>query len=330
MLQNHLPTMEDIWAARKTISGHIARTPLFKSPVLSDHFNASVYLKLETAHEVGAFKVRGAANKLLSLTPAESKRGVATFSTGNHGIAVAYMAGRMRIPAVVCLSQRVPEAKINVLKRLGATVKLIGNNQDDAERCCYELAREQGLTVIKPFDDFQVIAGQGTIGLELMEDCPAMDTAIIPVSGGGLFSGVALALKTCKPDIQLWGVSMERSPVMYTSLQAGRPVMLEEQPTLADSLLGGIGLDNQYTFAMVQKYIDNFVLVSEEAIAGSMAYLFKHHRLVAEGAAATGIAALLGMDKARIAAGSNIIVIVTGNNVGAAAFVQAVSNHCSL
>lgn len=315
------PTIRDVWAARRRIAPIVRRTPLVRSPVLSDRLQASVYCKLENLHETGAFKIRGAANKILSLTPAERQRGVATFSTGNHGVAVAYVAGQLGIPAHVCISRRVPPAKVEVLRRLGATVHVEGNSQDEAEALCYRLEQELGLTLVKPFDDPFVIAGQGTIGLELLEDLPEIDTVIVPLSGGGLLSGIALALKSNDPAIRVIGVSMERSAVMAESLRAGRPVALAEQDTLADSLLGGIGLDNRYTFRMVQQYADEVVLVPEPAIAAGMAYLFQRHRLVVEGAAATGIGALL--HRGIVAPGSHVAVVVSGNNVDLPAFLRA-------
>lgn len=316
------PNIHDVWEARKRISTIVSRTPLNSTPVLSEQLNANVYLKMESYHEIGAFKIRGAANKILSLAPEEQKRGVATFSTGNHGLAVAYVAKQLDIPAYIFISERVPGAKVEALRRLGANIKIHGHGQDDAEEYCYKLSEERGLTIVAPFDDPHVIAGQGTIGLELLEDCPELDTVIVPLSGGGLLAGVALALKSNDPDIRVIGVSMERSPVMYHSLRAGKPVVLEEEDTLADSLLGGLGRENRYTFRMVQQLVDDTVLVPEDAIAEGMAYLFKEHRLVAEGAPATGIAALKHLDI--VQPGSNVATIITGKNVDALAFIKAI------
>ncbi|NWQ43560.1 hydroxyectoine utilization dehydratase EutB [Bacillus sp. EB106-08-02-XG196] len=305
--------INDVWDARKRISQIINRTPLIQSTILSEKVNRNVYLKLENVHEVGAFKVRGAANKILSLSQEERKRGVATYSTGNHGMAVAYVAKKLGIDAVVCISNRVPKAKVDSLKRLGAQIEIVGDSQDEAGVRCYELENEKGLTVIEPFDDPHVIAGQGTIGLELLEDLPYIKDVIVPLSGGGLLSGIGLALKSNNRDIRVTGVSMERSAVMYESLKAGKPIILEESETLADSLLGGIGLDNQYTFQMVQQYMDNVVLIPEEEIAYSMAFMMDKHRMIMEGAAATGIAAVLG-SKIPHQEG-DIAVIISGQNV---------------
>ncbi|MFP5114857.1 hydroxyectoine utilization dehydratase EutB [Bacillaceae bacterium C204] len=305
--------IRSVWEARKRISPIINRTPIIQSSILSEKIGRNVYLKLENVHEVGAFKVRGAANKILSLNEEEKKRGVATFSTGNHGMAVAYIAKKLGIDAVVCISNRVPKAKVDSLKRLGAQIEIVGDSQDDAGVRCYELEKEKGLTVIEPFDDPHVIAGQGTIGLELLEDLPHLTDVIVPLSGGGLLSGIGLALKSNDKNIRVTGVSMEKSAVMYESLNAGRPVALEESETLADSLLGGIGLDNQYTFQMVQQYMDDVLLIPEDEIAHSMAFMMDKHRIIMEGAAATGIAAVLG-NKVPPQEG-DLAVIITGHNV---------------
>jgi threonine dehydratase len=306
-------TIRHIWEAKKRISPIITKTPLIQSLVLSEQMGTEVYLKLENYHDIGAFKVRGAANKILSLSQEERKRGVTTFSTGNHGMAVAYVAKKLGIKAVICISRRVPKVKVDNIKRLGAQVEIFGESQDDASIRSYQLEEEEGLTVIKPFDDPHVIAGQGTIGLELLEDLPDIENVIVPLSGGGLLSGIGLALKSMDPATQVTGVSMETAAVMYESLQAGKPVTLKEEHTLADSLLGGIGLDNQYTFQMVKQYMDSVVQVSEKAIAYGMGFMADKHRMIVEGAAATGVAALL--DHKLIPSSKNIVIIISGCNV---------------
>lgn len=304
----------DIWMAKKRIAPYIVRTPLVYSPALSNETSSSIYLKLETLQPTGAFKVRGAANKIVSLTDEEKKRGVTTFSTGNHGMAVAYVAGRLGVRAVVCISRRVPQAKVALLKSYGAQIKVTGDSQDDAEKHCMQLEKEEGMTVVPPFDDPEIIAGQGTIALEILEDLPDVTTVVIPLSGGGLLSGVALALKEANPDIRIIGVSMERAAVMYQSLRAGRPVVLPEEETLADSLLGGIGMENRYTFQMVQRYMDDALLVSEEKIARAMALILQNQRIVVEGAAACALAACLEEDPP-IAKKGKTVLLMSGNNV---------------
>ncbi|MCD4838755.1 hydroxyectoine utilization dehydratase EutB [Neobacillus sedimentimangrovi] len=312
-LQKKKVTIRDVWDARKRINSIVNRTPVLYSSILSEKLGRNVYLKLENIHEIGAFKVRGAANKILSLSDEEKRLGVATFSTGNHGMAVAYVAQKLGIEAVVCISNRVPKAKVDSLKRLGAKIEIVGESQDEAGIRCYELEKERGLTVIQPFDDPYVIAGQGTIGLELLEDLPQLTDVIVPLSGGGLLSGIGLALKSNDQAIRVTGVSMENSAVMYESLKAGKPVEMEESETLADSLLGGIGLDNQYTFQMVQKHMDECLLIPEEEIGYSMAFMMDKHRIIMEGAAATGIAAVLG--KKIPHQDGDVAVIISGQNV---------------
>ena len=319
-----LPTLRDVWAARKRISTFVRETPLLHSAELSQRFNASVYLKPEYLQPTGSFKLRGAANKVLSLNTAERSRGVATFSTGNHGLAMAYVAKEMGIPASVFISSRVPQAKVNKLKALGVNVVVCGTSQDEAQEQCLQVAKEKGFTVVKPFDDPTVLAGQGTIGLELLERCPNLDHVIVPVSGGGLAGGIALTLKTNDPTIQVTGVSMEEGAVMYHSVKAGKPVILEEADTLADSLLGGIDLDNKYSFPLVRDYVDQIVLVPETAIAHGMTALYQHHRIVVEGASATCVAAL---EQVSIAPGGKVVLILSGHNVDANAFLNIVSKN---
>nr|WP_263327249.1 hydroxyectoine utilization dehydratase EutB [Neobacillus sp. Marseille-Q6967] len=317
--------IRNVWEARKRIGHLINKTPVIQSSILSEIIGRNVYLKLENVHEVGAFKVRGAANKILSLSEEEKKRGVATYSTGNHGMAVAYVAKKLGIDAIVCISNRVPKAKVDSLKRLGAQIEIVGDSQDAAGVRCYELEKEKGLTVIEPFDDPHIISGQGTIGLELLEDLPQLTDVIVPLSGGGLLSGIGLALKSNDHAIRVTGVSMEKSAVMYESLKAGKPVTMEESETLADSLLGGIGLDNQYTFQMVQKYIDDVILIPEDEIAYSMAFMMDKHRMIMEGAAAIGIAAVLGR-KIPYSEG-DMAVIISGQNVDLSVLLTLIQNY---
>jgi threonine dehydratase len=315
-------TIRDVWLARKQISHLVNKTPLVKSFYLSEMLQASVYLKLENLHQIGAFKVRGAANKILSLHSEEKQRGVTTFSTGNHGQAVAYIAKQIGIRAVVCISKRVPQAKVQAIKKWGAEIKIVGDSQDEAQEFCYLLQEKEGLAVIPPFDDPYIIAGQGTIGLEIIEDLPEVDVVIGGLSGGGLHAGVGLALKSMDPSIRVIGVSMEQGAVMHESLKAGKPIILGEKDSLADSLLGGIGLENKYTYRMVKEYVDESILISEDAIAEGMAYMLQHHGMVIEGAAAVGIGALL-RKKIETTLDKNIVIIVSGCNVDLAAHLKA-------
>ena len=317
--------IKEVWEARKRIASLVKKTPLIESSILSERLGRPVYLKLENTHDIGAFKIRGAANKILSLSEEEKRRGVTTYSTGNHGMAVAYVAQKLGIEAVVCISNRVPKAKVDSLKRLGARIEVVGESQDAAGVRCFELEKERGYTVIEPFDDPYVIAGQGTIGLELLEDVPNLADVLVPLSGGGLLSGIGLAIKTNNPKVRITGVSMERSAVMHESLKAGKPLEMEESETLADSLLGGIGLDNHYTFGMVGEFMDQVVLIPEEEIGYAMAYMMDKQRIIMEGAAATGIAAVLGNQIPH--QNGALAVIITGQNVDIAILLELIKKY---
>jgi threonine dehydratase len=202
------------------------------------------------------------------------------------------------------------------MQRLGAEVVIHGHSYDEAMAQATRLQAEQGLTWVDPFDDPFVIAGQGTIGLELLDDMPDIDTAVVPLSGGGLISGVALALKSISPEIRVIGVSMDRAPVMVHSLNAGAPIEMEEEPTIADALAGGIYLDNQHTFRMVRRYVDETFLVSELQIAAGIAFAMEQHHIVVEGGGAVGIAALLHRRVREL--GQKVAVVVSGGNLGSA------------
>jgi threonine dehydratase len=306
-------TLHDIYRARQRIAAVATRTPVIHSPLLTERVGASVYLKAESLQKTGSFKIRGATNKMLGLTVEEKARGVITVSSGNHGRAVAYVAHQLGIAAVICMSTRVPGNKLDAIKRLGAEVVVHGDSYEDAEIHALQLQEERGLTMIDPFDDPLVIAGQGTVGLELLEDLPEIDTAIVPLSGGGLIAGIALACKSASPSIRVIGVTMDRAPVMVHSLRAGTPIQMEEEDTIADALVGNIGVSNKYTFRMVQKYVDDTILVSDEEIAAAMAFALDQHHLVVEGGGAVGIAAILHQRATGL--GHNIAVVVSGSNV---------------
>lgn len=316
-------TVADIDRARRAIAPHVCRTPLRLSPSLSEAAGAEVRLKLETMQDTGAFKLRGATNRLLALTEGERKRGVICVSTGNHGRGVAFAAARRGVRCVVCMSRLVPENKVAAIEALGARVEIAGASQDEAEETAARLIDAEGLVPVSPFDDVHVIAGQGTIGLELLEDAPELGAVIVPVSGGGLIGGIALALKAAKPGVRVIGVSMERGAAMHASLAAARPVQVEEEETLADSLGGGIGLENRYTLRLVRDLVDDLILVTEEQIAEAMAHLFHQDRLVAEGGGAVGAAVLLHGLAGDL--GGMVAVVVSGCNVDMGRFAEVVS-----
>jgi threonine dehydratase len=316
--------LQHIYEARAVIHGIACRTPLVPAPRLSTP-DRQVLLKLETAQPIGAFKIRGAANALARLRPEERQRGVVCASTGNHGRAVAYAAARLGVPACVCLSRLVPAAKVTAIEALGAEVRVIGTSQDDAQAEVDRLVIEEGRVELPPFDHPDIIAGQGTIGLELLEDCPDLDTMVVPLSGGGLMAGIARAIKSANPAIRLVGVCMERGAAMHQSLLAGHPVEVVEEPTLADSLGGGIGLKNRHTFAMVRELVDQVVLLSEAQIAGAMRALFLQEGWVAEGGGAIGIAPLLEPGLATL--GRRVAVVISGRNIDMGLFRRIVDGE---
>ncbi|MDN2578854.1 hydroxyectoine utilization dehydratase EutB [Aquibium sp. ELW1220] len=308
--------LADILAAARTIRGVAVRTPLVPSPHLSALAGQDFLLKLETTQPIGAFKLRGAANAILNL-PA-SVAGVTCCSTGNHGRGVAYAARARGLRAVVCMSSLVPQAKVDGIRAIGAEVRIVGRSQDEAHAESRRIAAEDGFVEISPFDDPHVIAGQGTIGLELMQDRPDLDMVLVPLSGGGLAAGVALAVKTIKPSARVIGVSMDRGAAMDASIRAGRPVEVEEVASLADSLGGGIGLDNRLSFPLCRDLLDDVVLVTEAEIYRALQTLFYEDRMVAEGACVVGIAALQAGKLPAIK--GPIATIITGRNVDMAVF----------
>ena len=319
-----LPDLGEVFTARQRIAPLTRRTPLIMAEELSEKAGGPVYLKLECLQVTGAFKARGAANKLLSLSDEEKGRGVIAFSTGNHGRAVAALSRQLGIPAVVCLSQRVPAYRVSAMRALGAEVIAYGESQDEAYGKALEVQKERGLTMVAPFDDPYVLSGQGTIALEIMEELPELSQLVVPLSGGGLFAGVAMAAKSIRRSIKTVGVSMAVAPAMIRSLEAGKPVEIPEKDSLADALLGGIGLDNQYTFELTKRHIDQTALVSEEEIAGGMFHCFDQHRLVVEGSGAVGISAILA---GHIKADGPLAVVVSGGNVAPELLAEIAANR---
>ncbi|BCG93211.1 hydroxyectoine utilization dehydratase EutB [Mesorhizobium sp. 131-2-1] len=305
-------TLSDIRAARERIAGKVERTPTLQSQSLSDRVGHPIHLKLEHHQTTGAFKLRGASNAIASLSPEERSRGVVAASTGNHGRALAHAARLEGIRAVICMSRLVPENKLDAIRRLGAEIRIVGNSQDDAQKEVDTLVAEQGLVMLPPFDHADIIAGQGTLGLEIIEQVPDAGSVLVPLSGGGLASGVAAAVKGVSPGTKVIGVSMARGAAMKASLDAGRPVEVEEPPTLADSLGGGIGLDNRLTFGMCRDLLDDVILLSEDEIAAGIRHAYQEEREIVEGAGAVGIAALLA---GKVGVSGPTVLVLSGRNI---------------
>lgn len=250
---------------------------------------------------------------MLSLSPGDRALGVIAASTGNHGRALAHAAKAEGSVATICMSHLVPLNKVSEIRRLGAHVRIIGNSQDEAQVEVERLVAENGLVMVPPFDNAAVVAGQGTLGLEIVTQMPDVSTVLVPVSGGGLAAGVAAAVKARKPATRVIGLTMERGAAMQASIAAGGPVLVDEYPSLADSLGGGIGLDNRVTFRMCRELLDEIILLTEDEIAAGMRHAYAEEREIVEGAGAVGIAALLA-GKIRDIDGP-IAIILSGRNV---------------
>ena len=315
-------TLQQIKDAHKKILPYVNYTPLVHSQFLSK--DSSVKLKLENFQITGSFKLRGAVNKLLSLNDEDKAKGVIAVSTGNHGKGVAYASKVLGIKSTIYMSKMVPNYRKEAIESLGAKVEIVGKNSDEADLFAKQLSKEKNIPLIHPFDDEDIIIGQGTIGLEMINEFPNVDTVIIPTSGGGLVSGIAQAIKLQKPDTKVIAVSMERGPSMYESLKKGEPVDVEEIETLADCLGGSIGLDNKFTFNIVKEYVDDFILVSEEKIAEGIKMNFLEHKIVSEGAAATSV--MVVKDNLSSHLGKNIICLICGGNIDTQLFNKVLNN----
>ncbi len=306
-------TLADIQAAQATIQGAIDLTPCKYSGFLSRLTGAEVHLKLENLQTTGSFKIRGALNKLSSLTPEERSRGIIAASAGNHAQGVARAARKLGMRATIVMPEPTPVTKVEATKFSGAEVILQGETFDDAMIVAQALACERGLTMIHPFDDLAVIAGQGTIGLEMIAQLPGLDTVVVPVGGGGLISGIAIALKELRPTIRVIGVQAEQAASACASRKAGQVVELTGIKTIADGI--AVKRVGDLTFAVMQRYVDDLVTVSDDDIAAAILLYMERIRVVVEGAGAASLAALVshkiylnGLSVGVVASGGNIDV----------------------
>ena len=305
-------TLREFEEAAKVVSSFAYHTPLLTSRLLSERTGCDVRLKAEIFQKGGSYKLRGPLNKFRYLTPEQRERGVICSSAGNHAQGVALAAGVYKMKAVVCMASNATQSKVDATRAYGAEVVQYGTIWDEANEKAKQLTQERGLTYIHPFDDLQLIAGQGTVGLEIFEDFSGVDVAVVPIGGGGLISGVSMALKACNPKIKIIGVESSDGPGMKKSIEAGRVVTLDKIDCVIDGLRVKRVGDN--TFSVVQRFVDDIVTLPDKDIFDAMIWIMSHCKLVVEGAAAAPVAALLhGLVKAP--AGSKVACVLSGGNV---------------
>ena len=315
-------SLDEIKAARERIRLAARYTPIVDVPYPGG--SGRLFLKAENLQPMGAFKIRGAFNMVSQLTPDQLKRGVITYSSGNHGQAVAMAAQMMGTPAVIVMPTTAPAVKIDGCKSFGAEVVFAGTTSLDRQAKAEQILAERGLTMVPPFDHTQIIIGQGTVGLEILEQVPEVATVVIPVGGGGLLSGASTAIKQAKPSVRIVGVEPTGAPKMSKSLEAGHPITLPSTKSIADGLMNMRPGD--ITFAHVKQFVDEVVTVSDEDIAKAVGWLSRNARLVVEpSGAATTAAVMLGLGHIDPAKGP-VVAVVSGGNVAPEAFAKYVAS----
>nr|BBH94080.1 threonine ammonia-lyase [Thermogemmatispora argillosa] len=304
-------TIADIWEAYKLLKPLLHHTPLTPSRTLREMTGAEVYLKAENMQRSGSFKVRGASYKLSRLSEQDYQRGVIAASAGNHAQGVAIAAAQHKIPCTIVMPETAPLAKVMATQGYGAEVVLHGFTYDDAYQRCLELQEQTGATFIHAFDDPDIIAGQGTLGLEMLSDLPDADAILVPIGGGGLIAGIAIAARALRPNITIIGVQAAGAPSCRSSLDAGRPLELPSITTVADGI--AVKRPGELTFSVIQRLVDDVVLVDDEAIISAVLFLMERCKMLVEGAGAAGVAALLsGTVKLP---GKKVLVPLTGGNI---------------
>ena len=305
-------TLRQIEEAAKTLEDIVVKTPFSYAPILSEMSGCDVYLKKENLQTTGAFKLRGAFNRIARLDDDERNGGVVAASAGNHAQGVAFSAAHFGIKAIIFMPESTPLTKVNGVKRFGAEVILAGGSYDEAYAIAKEFAQKNDMTFIHPFEDDAVIAGQGTIALEILESCRELDAVIVPVGGGGLISGIALAIKELRPEIEVIGVSASGAPAMKNSYELKKAIDTTSVRTIADGI--AVRDTSQKTLDLILRYVDRFISVDDEEIASAMLFLLERQKLVVEGAGAVGIAALMH-DKLEHLKGKKAAVVLSGGNV---------------
>ncbi|MBA1437503.1 MAG: threonine ammonia-lyase [Epsilonproteobacteria bacterium] len=304
--------LEKIQQAAQRIKDVAVATPLAYAPYLSELSGADVYLKKENLQITGAFKIRGAYNKIASLSDADRSKGVIAASAGNHAQGVALSASKFGIKAVIVMPESTPLTKVNGVKHFGAQVLLHGANYDEAYVYAKEYAKENSLTFVHPFEDEEVIAGQGSVGLEILEKCKTPDVVVVPVGGGGLIAGVAAAIKALSPDTKVIGVSASGAPAFKNSFALKNAVDTTKVRTIADGI--AVRDTSEVTLEYALEYVDEIISVDDEEIASAILYLLEKQKLVVEGAGAVGVAALLH-DKITGIKGKDVVVVLSGGNM---------------
>jgi threonine dehydratase len=324
MTDSEILTLKDIKDAQEKISHYLKPSPLFKTEIFNHQLppETNLYLKMESLNKTGSFKERGACYKLLSLTEDEKKKGVIAASAGNHAQGVAYFAGKLGINATIVMPETTPLIKISSTKNYGANVVLKGIAFDEAFAEATRLQKEKELVFIHPFNDRKIMAGQGTIGLEILEQNPYIDTVVVPIGGGGLISGVSCAIKSVNPNIKIVGVEPENIPSMKKGIENNSPILVSPNSTLADGL--NVRIVGEETFKVAQKYVDEFVTVSEDEIANAILVLLERGKFVCEGAGATGVAAILSGKIKNL--GKNVAVIISGGNIDVTMISKIIEN----
>ena len=305
-------TRADFENARAIVAPHIYKTPLLTSRILSERTGFDVRLKAEMFQRTGSYKIRGPLNKFTYLTDEQKRRGVICSSAGNHAQGVALAAKLNDMHAVVVMAENATPSKVAATRGYGAEVVLHGTIWDEANEKAKQLVVERGLTYIHPFDDPELVAGQGTLGLEIHDDFPQADVVVVPIGGGGLISGVSMALKAINPKVRIVGVESSGAPGMQKSVEAGRVVTLDRVDCIIDGLR--VKRVGDYTHAVVSRFVDEIVTLPDADIFDAVVWVMGHCKLVVEGAAAAPVAALLH-DKIRAPAGSKVVCVLSGGNV---------------
>jgi len=316
--------LKDIQNARKLLQDQVKKTPLVRSQYLSGLTGSDVYLKLENLQLTNAFKIRGALNRMMNLTDEEKARGIIAASSGNHAQAVSIGAEKLNVTATVVVPETTPRIKVEKIRKHKVDLILYGKQYDYAEEYAKKLAKERGLTFVSSYNDPFLVAGQGTVGLEILEDLPTADSIVVPVSGGSILSGVAVAAKSIKPSIEILGVQPENVAAMYYCLKAGKIINVPMKHTMAEGLDGNIE-QGCITFELIQRYVDEILLTNEEAIKKMIRLLWEKEKQVVEASGAVAIAPIV--ETPNRFAGKRTVAVITGGNIDDEVFQSILASN---